>query len=218
MARALHGIALLALLVSSKSVGAQGILYEEDFDDGVADGFVFTDDPWSVENGYLQCLRAGFAISSMGYVPASSWSDYIYEVDLRVFGSINQKVAFRIQSQGDFYEVNVRADPYNDAHLHKYFSGQMTTLAVTEVSTHSEEWHHYTISVSGTHIDIRFDSTPLFSYVDDANPYLWGGIGVVCFTGGVIQWQRLNADNVRVTVPSVPVGGASWSRIKGLYR
>ncbi len=218
MTRTLCGIALLLMLIGSGPLGAQGVLYEEDFDDGVADGFVFTGDPWWVAHGYLRCYSKGYALLSMGYVPGASWSDYTYEVDLQVFGSINQLAAFRVQNEGNYYEVNVRADPYNDAYLQKYVDGQMTVLASVNVSTQVGEWHHYEIEVSGPRIDVWLDSAPLLTHVDVESPYLWGGVGVVCFTGGVIQWQQLNVDNVRVTIPSIPVAPTTWSRIKSLYR
>lgn len=218
----LHRLAL-CLLMGTFLVGtgasAGQILLDEDFNDGIADGFTFAPPVWGVEAGELRCSLEGVAVWGHAFYEAALWTDYIYEVDLKVEGSINHVIRFRIQDPDNCYEVNVRGGSYDDAFLQKYVGGVMTQLAeVADVFIEAGVWHHFRVMVHGATVTAFVDNQFLFEHTDDTNPFVSGGVGVSCFTGGIVGYQDVYADNMLVVAPVVSVERSSWSSVKSLYR
>jgi hypothetical protein len=135
-----------------------------------------------------------------------------------VEGGINHVIRFRIQDMDNCYEIDLRGGPYDDAFLQKYVDGVMTQLKGTELPVTAGIWHHFRVRVHGPTVTAFVDQQFLFQHTDAQDPFRSGGMGVTCFTGGVILTQDLSADNVLVASPVVGVERMSWSSVKGLYR
>lgn len=208
---------MLMLVAGAAPVVGQTLLWE-DFDDGVANGFNVQSGNWEVVNGTYHVRNDGFEIYVVSLAGDTSWNDYGFECDLKAVGSINQHVRFRVQDSLNFYEINLRADPYHEAHLQKVVNGVRSTLATVSFVNANNVWHHFAVSVSGAEIQFVCDGTPLIQHTDGSAPFMNGGIALASYSGGVIQWQDMYFDNILVDVQAVPVTGAAWGEVKALYR
>jgi hypothetical protein len=200
------------------SYAADEVLLFEDFEDGVADEVEPQDDLWEVVEGVYHCHATGYNYYSKSLAGSEAWTDYVFECDIRVEGSISQMVFVRLQDLGNFYEINVRGDPYNDVLLFKWIDGIQHFLHSAPFANQTGTWKHYTIRAIGHEITVEFDGNELLSYTDQADPFLSGRISLVCHTGGEIQWQDAYFDNVLVYVPVIDMETSSWGAVKSLYR
>jgi len=212
------GIVPLLLLLLSALPALGQTLFWEDFEDGVADGFTVLAGGWEVVDGTYHVRNDGFEVYLASIAGSAEWSDYHFECDLRAVGSINQHVRFRMQDANNYYEVNVRANPYNDAKLQKVVNGSRSILATTSFPNANDEWHHFSIDVTGPDVLFKCDSTVLFNYFDANSPFLNGYIALASYSGGVVQWQDMYFDNVLIQVFAVPTSTATWSDVKTLYK
>jgi hypothetical protein len=219
MRRNLLLLSVIAILLSATGACGQ-ILFEQDFDDDDATGFVTFDPRWSVTpSGEYFIDNAGYEIFAWSYAGDPSWSDYIYSYDLMSMESVNQLAAFRVQSPGNAYAVNMRAAPWNDIVLTKWVNGTEQHLLFWPFTNRNAVWHHYDIKVAGREISFYVDEEHIFTYVDaSSSPYLTGGIAAVSYSGGVVRRQKLFLDNVVVDGGVVALETASFSDVKLRYR
>lgn len=209
---------IACLLLSAFDAPAQ-ILAMEDFDDGVADGFMNYDSCWQVVDGEYFCEASGFQYYSKASIGDQNWGDYALDCDVKVAGAINHMVFVRMQDPGSFYEINVRGEPYNDVWILKWIDGYQYARAAAAVSNLAETWHHLRVSVNGNRIIVEFDGAQVLIYQDNQSPYLSGGISLVGFTGGVSQWVKAYFDNVIVVKEdAVATTESTWDGVKALYR
>lgn len=214
--------AATALLLPSPSHAV--VLFQETFDDGSADDFTVASGAWNVIAQRYYCHVTGFAafaVSTAGLAAGSAgWTDYRVDVDLLVNGSYNRILRFRVRDAANYYAVNVRADPYNDAWLHKVVDGVQTDLAhVTGFTNSRGQWCHFTVEAVGALLSLTCDGVPLISTADvSADPHLSGSVAVAAFSGGVIQWQDYFVDNLQVTaVGPIGVEPATWGGLKAAW-
>ncbi|MFN8178788.1 MAG: hypothetical protein U0167_12740 [bacterium] len=223
-----HGLVALLCLATAGGARAQTLLLEN-FDDGVADEFTVTSPPWKVQDtlgssdarsGVYHSRVDGFEVSAVSVAGASDWTDYQLDLDLLVLGSVNQVVRFRIQDDSNFLQFNVRSAPYDDVFLERVENGQHVVLAqVPGFVNQIGVWHHITVSVTGNFIVAKYDGQIVASAFDTSiTRFASGPIGVVAYSGGVIQWQDAYVDDVVVTsLQPVAVEPLSWGRLKATY-
>lgn len=205
---------------ASSSLHAQ-ILFEENFDDGTADGFTVVSGDWSVIDGTYHVYTTGYQVGSVSMVTApgaDAWTDYQFDCDLMVSGGVGHLVKFRASSADNCYEVDVRSDFYNDVYLQKRVDGALITLDVAYFPSSTKVWHHLSVNVVGPEIMVQVDGTQVCDYFDTSSPFLEGSVGLMSWAGGDIGWQELNADNVVVQVLAVPNEQSTWTGVKYLYR
>lgn len=206
-----------ALLFGAASTSGQ-ILLVEDFDDGVADGFTPLSGAWEVVGGEYLAHIEGPGVYGRCAAGEESWQNYQFECDLKIFGSINHVLRFRVSSSGSGYELNIRAEPYFDAYLYKWIDGNRYEIAWLPFHhNESEVWHRFEIQALVDHLVVRMDEELLFDLVDTNEAILNGGIELIVFSGGVIQWQDAYYDNVLVTALTTAVADGAWSGVKALY-
>lgn len=200
------------------------VLFQETFDDGVADDFTVVSGTWNViaQRYYSQVSGfEAFAVSTAGLAAGSAgWTDYRVDVDLLVNGSYNRILRFRVRDAANYYAVNLRAAPYNDVWLHKVVDGVQTDLAhVTGFVSNRGQWCHFTVEAVGPSLSVACDGVPLISMVDGSvDPHLSGAVAVVAYSGGVVQWQDCFVENLLVTTAG-PIGvePATWGGLKGAW-
>lgn len=200
------------------SIGANaGVLFEEDFEDGNADGFTEILGYWTIAGGTYLCHTQGFEAYGMSLCGDSSWGDYHFECDLKVKGGINQIIRFRYQDWGNFYELTVRGDPYNDCYLYYVVNGTKIEMESRPLNNQPNTWHHIAIMLLGPEIVVVFDGVEIFQRSDLIH-YLDGGIALTGCSGGVIQWQDASFDNVWVSDFVVGTENNTWGGVKLLFR
>ena len=196
----------------------QTLLFE-DFNDGVADAFSPLDSCWSVESGQAVCNTTGFDHFSIAVAGDFSWTNYAVECDILVQGSLNQVVIFRYQDPDNFYDINVRGEPYNDVIFTKVVNGSTSWNHSWPFSNSIGEWHHIRIGAVIDRFDFEVDGHYIGAITDLNNPYLSGGMALVGYTGGVVHWQIACFDNVNVYMQGVvATENATWSEVKALFR
>ncbi|MFH1845005.1 MAG: hypothetical protein ABIF77_17590 [bacterium] len=197
------------------------IIYVEDFEDGVADGFDFVSGDWSVTpEGTLLGQVYGVAEFGLSRVGDEEWSVYFFSGDIKVDGSLNHVINFRIASPDDYYQLNVRADPFNDAYLYRFNDGVRTELHYTLfLPTQVNEWHHFFIDVANKRIMILWDNMKVCEIIDDDEDAIINGrVGPCCFGGGNIPWQHAEYDNLKAEIFVVETDHSTWGEIKHMYR
>lgn len=210
----------ILLILAGPSVDhADAVLLQEDFDDGVADGFTVLDPIWTVVDGTYLCRIEGASQFSLSSAGDHSWGDYRVRCDLKVSGSLNQVLVFRLQDRYNFYDVNLRGYPFDDVVLTKVVQGRDTWHASAYAANSIGYWHTLAVEVEQNRIGIEVDGVPLIEHVDDTDPYLTGGIAVCGYAGGEITWQNARFDNVIVEkTDAVATDETRWDQLKALYR
>ena len=209
----------IAILTFSSSALAEYVLFQEDFSDGVADGFVSDCSIWEVSpEGTYHIENTGYEVFCWSFAGETWWDDYGYSLSIKSEGSINQMCAFRAQDNGDCYLINVRATPWNDVWLYKVIDGIINPIFSTELSNTGGVWHDFNVTAIGPTINFAFDGQDIFTYSDSVDPFMYGKIGVVSYTGGVIQQQTLDIDDILVDYLIVPTARTTWSKLKAFYR
>lgn len=211
--------AIFFALVSSNSLG-QMLLFE-DFEDGVADAFTPLDGNWRVTEGVYECRSEndGFDYFSISIGGASDLTDYSAECDVRVLGSVNQVLGFRFQDPANFYDLNVRGEPYHDVVFSKVVNGSNFFSRSWPFVNSIGESHHISIHAVGSQFSFEVDGRFIGQSKDDHDPFLTGGIALIGFTGGIVGWQTAYFDNVAVYATDVVANElSSWSNVKVLFR
>jgi hypothetical protein len=90
------------------SVMLADFLLVEDFNDNVADDFVPVSTGWEVVDGVYRCDAIDFGGFFLSMAGDCSWGNYSVDCDIKVEGSINQVLAFRVQDANNFYDINLR--------------------------------------------------------------------------------------------------------------
>ena len=80
----LLSLGMLTLLVAGSASATT--LLQEDFNDGVADGFTPLSGDWYVEGGSYHCLVEGTNLAYSTFAGDSSWTDYDFRGRVRVDG------------------------------------------------------------------------------------------------------------------------------------
>ncbi len=210
---------LMALVLLASSLNAQHIIFEEDFDDGVADGFFPDSDLWVVNSsGQYEIENWGFEILSTSYFGEFYWVDFHLTLDMLTQDSVHNSVGFRIQENGDMYVATLRGEPYKDVYLFKMVNGIQNLLFASAFSNTLTDWHHLEIIANYNDLAFVVNGELAFQYADEIDPFLTGRQALISYTGGVVEHQVLQVDNVRVINTAVATDSIYLDQIKALYR
>jgi hypothetical protein len=129
------------------------ILYQDDFEDGVADGWTESGGTWTVVSDgtkvYRQGGTSGDGISAAGDV---GWTDFTVEVRAKPVG-FNAGGGFvrllaRYRDTGNYYYLVLRSTQVLE--LKKMVGGTATTLGSKSFTVTTEGWHTLRLEVVGT--------------------------------------------------------------------
>jgi hypothetical protein len=187
-----------------RDMSTSEVLLDEDFEDGTADGFWPVEVFWEIVGGTLHGHIEGFEFLAGMASEETSWTDYTLTLDASCSGAKNIGLQFRRQTSIAYYELQLRAVPYSDAHLYKFIDGQRNLMASVTCDVWPDHWHRIAIDAAGPAIAIALDQQPILAIVDDDRPYLTGGFELLAYSGGAIQLQDIYFDNVRVVAPAAP--------------
>jgi hypothetical protein len=176
------------------------ILFQDDFDDGNADGWTVLSGSWNVVNGEYICQLSGRDVRGTSEAGEDAWADYTVEVDIKIVDGIDAGVDVR-RSEDSHYSVNLRRSgtPSSpDLRLWKYDEGQSTLLVDIPLDLRANTWYSVRISLVGANIQVFIDDSQVINYTDSSSPITHGKIGLVGWTG---SWDTsiVHFDNVLVT-------------------
>jgi 3-keto-disaccharide hydrolase len=207
------------IIILASMPGSAQILLMEDFNDGIADQFTPLDPAWEVVDGEYHVHTEIFNHYAMTLAGDISWQDYVMEFDVLGEGSPDQMFFVRMQDASNFYEINVRTDPWGDAHLFKWVNGVQYFLYSTPISNASAQWNHFKVVPSADEIGLSVNGQFVFSYRDTDSPWLSGGVALVGHCGFTPPYQDIYFDNILVTSFDVIANDdVTWGRVKSLYR
>ena len=197
-------------IVLHQSAWAQNdrILFQEDFEDGMADGWVLSPG-WSVvlDNGNRVLCYSGFpefAMRGSAYPEVSGWVNHTIEFKLKIIKG-NLHIVFRqnptaqywlgIPEGGGSYLAIAR----NYENIPPWYDQVVFSQGIWALS----QWYSVKIILNGTHIQIYRDNILIIDYTDNTEHAILtpGGIGFEAFftmiPGGLI---RHYFDDIKVTL------------------
>lgn len=208
---------LFALCCLPLAAGA--VVFEENFDDGVADGFTPIGPGWEVSGGTYNCETTGFEIFSSSVFGDPLWGDVSIAFDIKSVDSVNHLLRFRVNDFADYYIVNLRSDPWNDVHLERVMNTVNQPIAIGSANFANGIWHHVEVALSGFRFEVYLDDQLVLLAQDDEMPdrLRTGQCAVVSYSGGVIEHQYVSYDNVLVLDGVVAVEPWTLSSVKALF-
>lgn len=122
---------------------------------------------------------------------SGSWTDYVFEVDVKKLSGTYFNLIFRYVDQGNFYMVEGGSSSGNQIKLYKRVAGAFLQIAPpADLVTTNGIWYYYVIQVEGPSIKVWEDGVLLFDVTDGAHSA--GKIGLGGYSSIV------NFDNVLV--------------------
>lgn len=227
----LLSLGMLTLLVAGSASATT--LLQEDFNDGVADGFTPLSGDWYVEGGSYHCLVEGTNLAYSTFAGDSSWTDYDFRGRVRVDGGVANILRFRSdglisRGQGNGYELDVRYGTYRDVWLFSWVNGTRRFLSShDQVAFLAGPWHDFEIYCQGSQIVVYWDGENILTYNDSGSANLSGGVELMAYIGGDTDHQLASYDDIVVEASTTtgvdvaqedfPVLQSNWSALKALY-
>lgn len=217
------------------------ILLQDNFDDGVLDGWTQIENfrgnivgDWSAQDidpglNYDGAMQFAWPPQSdeFGYIKADNLilpESYTLQFDARMVEYNSGQGADHILwflnfvDHGNFVEGNLRQNPNNDLLLSEKIGGSYLFLYGIPFDTDESLWHQFCAVKDGSTVSFYFDSVPMYEY--DIPVPISGGTLVLGASDGVYQF-----DNVLITTPqpipepstllllgSASLFGAAWRK------
>lgn len=207
---------LLSLIVpytSQSRILANTILFQDNFEDGDADGWEEYKGwgEWQVKQleDFNFVYEGTVTLHGQPENPAystngnSDWTDYIFEVDIKGIEGVNKTILFRYRGILERYALGIVSswgigDPSNSnlIDLHKASLYQTTHLIQKRFVNYPDTWYRLKIVVVNTDqdttnikvyikdIDHNYDYGLILEYTDNYHPVTRGKVGVLMWPGG----------------------------------
>lgn len=195
------------LLFLSPEVASATVLFQDNFDDGNADGWEVIRGTWEVrDKRYGTRIETPFTLAET-QVGEYSWTDYEFEVDLYVSEGCDRNLFFRSNKERSIYGNGVWNWPTGyglqiiptKIHLIKFLPTKPSYLVSAPFSFPLKSTHRLKAVVRGKNIKIYGDNKLLIDFIDNTqNPFLTGRIALAASTGTVYP-SEVWYDNVVVT-------------------
>ena len=195
--------------------------FEDDFEDGVADG-------WELEEGWglVEEAGQGYVLSGSGHhwaVPVvDGWVDHELTTRIKLIAGtvhVNFRLSQEMVTDTDWemrrYYLGLKE---NRLYVKKQMGSEFFDLYAEDISFSLGDWHTVKVRVEGTSIEIYVDGvmaaslTDVVVLADTENPLLFGR-----FAFETLDLSQVHVDNVQVTGPSPGTSppGYVWTRTGG---
>jgi hypothetical protein len=183
--RAFRLFAFVFSLMVATSSSAEEILFQDNFDDGTADGWQQLDGGFAVVNGEYQITSfSGF--NDARAVNGDSLTDYIFEADFN-FPDNHAALLFRVEEvasgtdAGRYYQFHVW-ETFVGVCTMNYSAGFCDRVLDVPRDTTTNEWHHARLVIHGATVDAYIDGAHVLTYAD-LTEYAAGQIGLKKING-----------------------------------
>lgn len=151
-------------------------------------------------NNVYQHIGGSYVGAVSAVAGSGSWTDYVFEVDVKKLSGTYFNLVFRYVDQDNYYMVEGGSSGGNQIKLWKRVAGAFSQIAPpADLVTTNGIWYYYEIQVEGPSIKVWEDGVLLFDVTDGAHSV--GKIGLGGYSSTV------NFDNVLVVGPTVKVMG-----------
>ena len=200
------GLLLIALLPQLLWPQTNWLLfYQEDFEDGVAEGWNLGSD-WSIENDDGNNVLSGEGVCWSQYIEGRHWKNYSYEVKIKLIQD-TANLYFRDNPERR-YIIGIGT---NSLILAKEMNDGLPphSLQNASISFNYQTWHTIKIQGFNDNIKIYADNLLTIDYTD-TDPVLNGTIGLETFS-------HSHFDDLIVRGESPLPPGVSWQKTSGPY-
>ena len=178
------------------------VLYEDDFEDNVLDGWLLTDDKGNFimgDNSSWQILTTG----GNHYLKGRTHSFAEPTMDGFMDGSV--ELEFKLGSEASFH-FNVRegtGDEYTryfigihegGIGLNKQDGDNFFNLSAFDMNLQTNNWHTLKIILENNNIQIYINNSRKISYTDTNNPYLFGKLSIESLTDNLVYFDNISID------------------------
>jgi hypothetical protein len=168
------------------STASLALLFEDNFDDGNADGWIPSVDSWGVVEGSYVCIARDQAETTYG---AGIWTDYSVNADVKPFsGTVDVGIIGRWQDEQNFYMAQLVG---GKAYLTRREGGGWNSLASAPYASQNGTSYNIMLEFRGTKINMYVDKTLIVSVEDGV--FLQGKAGLRCASN-----SQASFDNVRI--------------------
>jgi len=184
----------------------QGILFQEDFEDGSAEGFFLEGAAYIEREGGTKVMSlSGTKKRAVANVYIHSWTDYVADVQFKVNAGI-LKFFFRVGHGAGTYLLHIEP---TGLELLKNIGQDIFNLGRWQGEVPLNRWHALEVALQGTDIKIYLDGDMKCHYVDEELPVRTGGLSFAAEEGS----QAL-IDDIVVTGINI-VQEAKWVKTGG---
>ncbi|MCJ7792777.1 MAG: alpha/beta fold hydrolase [Candidatus Marinimicrobia bacterium] len=217
--------------ISKSIVLANTALFQDDFNDGNADGWeeINGTGGWEVINneyvGTVKLIRP--ERPAMSFAGKIEWIDYRFDFDIKSTTGVDKGVMFRYQDLSNYYVLNIRSMSQiaggNDIVFQKIIDNQAQKIYQIPFVSFENTWYHVTIILNGKNIKIFIDNNLKIDYSESEDVLQNGKIGLVIWPGGHTSGDgdvtTLVYDNIVISylkstldpIILLPGLGASWN-------
>lgn len=154
------------------SLNGETVLLDENFDDGVADGWTSTSGTWTVQGA----VYSGQASGGNSYALAgdAAWTDYTLEAKVNVTNNVNGNkdagLVFRYVDEDNHYVLYLKNDDRSGRKMElvKVVNGVKTTLDHASPSVAADTFYTYKVVLDGDTIEVYQDDVLQLSATDNA--------------------------------------------------
>lgn len=207
---------LTVFTVSEKPIKASNVVFQDNFDDGINDGWTVTYQPncdtsptWVIVNGKYgteinETSCDTRSIPGYGIIPEQS--DYKFEVDISFPGNIKEdrNILFKYKDDQCRYGLHFYDDHFGYERINGTNSVSPPSGNVYYYSFQSNEEYHFTFYVTQSYVRILIDNNFDVTIPEPNEPFPNSTIALRA-TSGSVGHSKVWFDNVKVTLlPSVP--------------
>jgi pectate lyase len=187
-------LAFVAGMTATSFAAADTVLLQENFEDGIAQGWTFDTCRWNIIQEASTVLRQQDSEVNCHVAAGSlSWTDYTVKARMRVFAWNGQdrSVALlaRRQDANNHYALALRST--NNVELRKTVAGSTTRLAIAPQTVARGTWYNLRLEVLGSSIRGFVNNVEMLSATDST--FTSGAIG------GMTEFAGTDYDDVLVT-------------------
>ena len=185
----------------------EDILFQEDFEDGRADG-------WALEEGWgIEREGDNHVLGGCGHHRADprvrGWTDYAVEAKFKLVAGeflFNFRYSQAPVAWGDRYFLNIQP---GGLELHKQIDEDFFHLTDASVNIESNRWYQLKIALDGTNAKVYLDDELKIDYTDDDLPIRSGGISFETLDDSHVLFDDITVSGIKLVQRSrwVKTGG-----------
>lgn len=154
------------------------VLFQDDFEDGNADGWKTTGGTWGViADGADQVFNQSNLLNEALAFAGGGWSNYTYSAKVKLLNSAaNAGLTFRASNASNYYMFRIN-NSTKAVELYKKVNGTLTLLSSAAFSNSINQWYTLKVTASGNQITGYVDDIQMISWTNDISELTSGFIG-----------------------------------------
>jgi len=163
--RALQTVSIFLSIIFVASFVSAAVLFEDNFDDGVADGWTPEDGIWAVENGVYTQKDIQWVERQTKPSPPGNWSDFVLEFDTRVVQGDVATAYIRLNGNAQTHDYMLIMGP-SDLRFGRHISSKYVDLEQIVMDWDLSQWHSIKIIADGPSMMVFVDGMLKIDVVD----------------------------------------------------